>query len=246
MIQTNANYTIGYSTQGNTVYGGVGWDGHYALMMGYNTEQGLGYGYDINNTRSHLFHPYYNYNAPEEAAVRAYDAARKQMTPWAVGWEWLTGTGERERTFYGGDHFTTLLQQHSHIEDTRYMIVDNIMNGGQLGKRNDYGLDGWQGVGKYIVDYSTLATGGLIGNLAATYLGSYSLTYNVLSTNKNSALVQFTVTNPSHAASVMRLPVIGYWPIWRDHVEPFIDRQFSSVPMSQTTQTFIWYEKISW
>jgi hypothetical protein len=75
MIQTNANYTIGYSTQGNTVYGGVGWDGHYALMMGYNTEQGLGYGYDINNTRSHLFHPEYNYNAPEEAAANAYNNA---------------------------------------------------------------------------------------------------------------------------------------------------------------------------
>ncbi|GHT78965.1 hypothetical protein AGMMS50262_22180 [Bacteroidia bacterium] len=171
---------------------------------------------------------------------------REDITPYDVGVEWLTGAGQRDRTFYDGDYFTELLQQHEHIEDTRNMLIDNFRNGDFNEGNNDYKLNGLQGVGKYIKDYSTLATWGKTGNLAVTYLGSYDLAYNVLSTNKNPALVQFTVTNSSSMASGTRPPVIGYWPVWQKYIGPFINKQFSSGPMSQTTQTFIWNEYIYW
>jgi hypothetical protein len=37
---------------------------------------------------------------------------------------------------------------------------------------------------KYIRDYSTLLTGRLTGNIAVTYLGSYALTYTILSVDE--------------------------------------------------------------
>jgi hypothetical protein len=178
-----------------------------------------------------------------------YNKDEKRMdniTPWEAGVEWLTGTGARDRMFYEGDYFTELLLQHNHIDDTRKLLIDNFRNRNFDSGNNDYRLNGLQGVGKYIKDYSTLATGELTGNLAVTYLGSYGLDYKVLSINKNSALVQFTVTNSSTMASACRPPIIGYWPVWQKYIGPLINKQFSSGPMSKTTQTFIWTEYIYW
>jgi hypothetical protein len=45
-------------------------------------------------------------------------------------------------------------------------------------------LGSFSGVPKYIRDYSTLLTGGLTGNIAVTYLGSYALTYTILSVDE--------------------------------------------------------------
>jgi hypothetical protein len=213
--------------------------------IGYSNKQGFGIGYSQNGN-TNLYHPSYNYNAPEQAAARDYENARQSVTPWNVGWEWLTGTGPRSRTFYGGDYFTELLRQHGHINDTRNMMINDFRNGNFSSGERNYGLNGWDGIGKYIGDYSTLATGGMTGNLAVTYLGSYDLKYEVLSTNKNPALVQFTVTNTSHAASAVRPPVVGYWPVWQNHIGPFINSLFNRGPMSPTKQTFIWNETIYW
>jgi hypothetical protein len=49
-----------------------------------------------------------------------------------------------------------MLRQHDHVEATRGIIRNNIINGGQLTGKNPYGLRGIEGVGKYLKDYSTL------------------------------------------------------------------------------------------
>jgi len=239
-----ATYDAGYSSNGNTFFGGVGWGSSYVPIMGYGNGS-FAMGYSQNGSTS-FYYPGYNYNAPEEAAARAYEESRQNISPWGVGWEWLTGTGPRDRTFYDGDYFTELLKQHSHIEDTRNMMRNDFRNGDFSPKSYNYNLSGWQGVGKYLKDYSTLVTGGLTGNLAVTYLGSYDLSYEVLSRKENSAEVKFRVYNPSTFASAVRLPKYGYEDWYNNSVGVFLNSLFLYGPMSKTTQTFIWTEKIYW
>jgi hypothetical protein len=62
---------------------------------------------------------------------------------------------------------------------------------GDIKGNNDYKLSGLSGVPKYIRDYSTLLTGGMTGNIAVTYLGSYGLKYEVLSIDEESGTESF-------------------------------------------------------
>jgi hypothetical protein len=73
----------------------------------------------------------------------------------------------------------------------------------------------------------------LTGNLAATYLGSFGLSYAA-----SNGAVNMRATNSSSAASAFRPPVIGYTEGWQQHVGGRINQLFSSGPMSQTTQEF--------
>ncbi len=173
------------------------------------------------------------------------NAANSGVTPFDVGVEWLTGTGPRHRDFSNGDVFTEMLRQHEHILATKASIPGMIANGTMTGSA-PYSLSGVQGVGKYVKDYSTLATGGLTGNLAVTYLGSYNLQWEVTAVNGNSATVQFLVNNSSTIQSATRPPVIGYYSWWQNSVGAWINSSFSSGPMSPTTQTFRWTETVTW
>lgn len=132
-----------------------------------------------------------------------------------------------------------MLRQHDHIAGVR----NQIANGGALEGRAPYSLNGVQGVGKYLKDYSTLATGGATGNIAVTYLGSYVLTWQG-TLDGNVANVVFTVTNSSTIQSATRPPVLGYTDFWQSTVGPWLNQQLSSGPMSPTTQTFRWTETI--
>ncbi len=174
-----------------------------------------------------------------------------KTSPWKVGAEWLTGTGPREHHFKDGDPFTELYKQHQHVNDTRKMIADQLNN--SQGKdvkpgSNPYSLSGIEGVGKYIKDYSTLATGGLTGNLAFTYLGSHGLTYTVTSVDieKRVATVSYMVHNTSTIQSATRPPVIGYQNWYKNTIGKTLNEQFSSGPLSKTTQTVEWTETIKW
>jgi hypothetical protein len=173
------------------------------------------------------------------------DASSQGVTPWDVGVEWLTGTGPRHRNFTNGDVFTEMLRQHDHVLSTKASIPGMIANGTMKGSA-PYRLSGVQGVGKYVKDYSTLATFGTTGNLAVTYLGSYNLQWNVSAVNGNSATVMFTVNNSSTIQSATRPPVIGYYSWWQNSVGSWINSSFSSGPMSPTTQTFNWTETVTW
>lgn len=119
-----------------------------------------------------------------------------KATPWQVGSEWLTGKGPLEHHFNGGDQFTELLRQHEHIEETRQQIISGIANNSidqNKSYSNNYNLAGIAGVPKYAKDYSTLTTMGKTGNLAVTYLGSYSLTYTVTCVDINNKIAELTV-----------------------------------------------------
>ena len=153
-----------------------------------------------------------------------------KATPWQVGWEWLTGKGPRVHYFTDGDPFTEQLKQHSHIQN----LVKNVCSGELRQYGNDnYSLSGIQGVPKYFKDYSTLLTGGLTGNLAATYLGSYTLRYEVID-----GVLNIHVENNSTMSSATHPPIIGYTNWWDNNIGKPLDNTFSSGPMSPTKQVF--------
>jgi hypothetical protein len=167
----------------------------------------------------------------------------KTVTPFQVGTEWLSGEGPRNRSFTNGDNFTEMLKQHSHVGATRDIILDRIANGGELKGVNPYRLGGIKGVGLYLKDYSTLATGGLTGNLAVTYLGSYNLNWTAI-TNGNSATILFSVNNTSTMQSASRPPILGYQQWWQQSVGKSINESFKTGWGSGTSQSFNWTETI--
>ena len=167
------------------------------------------------------------------------------VTPFQVGTEWLTGKGPRHRDFTNGDLFTEMLKKHEHIEDTRNMIINNVMNGGALKGTNPYKLGGIEGVGLYIRDYSTLITGGLTGNLAVTYLGSYNLDWVAKPNAENGTIsVTFSIYNTSTMQSASRPPILGYLPIWQKTVGSMINKKFEKGWGSITSQSFRWTETL--
>lgn len=186
---------------------------------------------------------YGGYDGPKELE-NSDDESSNTITPFEVGEEWLSGKGERNRTFVGGDYFTELLKKHDHITSTKEIIAELIKKGVLSGK-NDYKLSGVQGVGKYIKDYSTLLTLGNTGNLAVTYLGSYHLSWSVVKMEGNTATVLFEVKNSSTIQSGTRPPVLGYTALWQNTVGKQLDNSFSTGPGSKTAQTFVWTEKIT-
>jgi uncharacterized protein (TIGR03437 family) len=158
-------------------------------------------------------------------------------SPWQVGWEWLTGWGPREHYFTDGDPFTELLREHQHIQE----LIQGICSGSLTQNGSfDYTLKGLQGIPKYFRDYSTLLTGGLTGNLARTYLGSYHLKYSVTNGTLN-----IHVRNSSTIASATHPPWIGYMDWWSNYIGNPLNNFFSSGPMSKTTQYFDFHEDIA-
>ena len=94
--------------------------------------------------------------------IRKQDSwkSSKEITPFELGVEWLTGKGPRERNFTDGDLLTEMLKKHDHIEKVRNEIKTNLQTGRIDADEHKapYKLSGIVGVGKYIKDYSTLAT----------------------------------------------------------------------------------------
>jgi RHS repeat-associated protein len=182
------------------------------------------------------------------------DGNKKQQqdntSPWQVGWEWLTGNGTRNHKFRDGDDFTEMLKKHEHIQETKNKIRKILVSsGGQLLKgSNPYKLGGLKGIPLYLRDYSTLLTGGLTGNLAVTYLGSYALKYEVVSVNKQTgtAVVVFNVSNNSTIESATHPPVVGYTSWWQNNIGSSLNKTFQQGPLSKTSQTFTWKETIKW
>jgi len=145
------------------------------------------------------------------------------------------------------------LRQHGHVKDSIDTMKTEVLfrcqsckNGGFM-ERYRYSLAGWEGIPKYLYDYSTLATGGNTGNLVATFLGSYSLEIiaSDIKCSKGTAKFSFYVYNESTAASGTRPPVLGYTQWYQTHIAPFINAWFSSGGMSKTTQTFRWTENVT-
>ena len=112
----------------------------------------------------------------------------------------------------------------------------------------DYDLGGWQGVPKYVRDYSTVFTGGATGNLAVTFLGSYKVEVNVLAVDCETGTthVRFVITNNSTLTSATRPPVLGYRPWWQQNIAPILQAlvQNSEMPMATKSQRITWTEEL--
>ena len=134
-----------------------------------------------------------------------------------------------------------MLKTHDHVKEGLATIGNRIRNNEEH-KGIPYSLAGWEGVGKYVGDYSTLLTGGATGNLAVTYLGSYSLNYTVtdIDIERRTARIHFTVGNGSSIQSATRPPVIGYTEAWKNGPGKWINDAIQTGPMSLTTQKLQW------
>lgn len=161
---------------------------------------------------------------------------KDNASPWLVGVEWLTGRGPSAHYFTDGDPFAEQLRHHEWIQQ----LINDICSGKKPSKGSaPYNLGGWQGIPKYLRDYSTLLTLGRTGNLAVTYLGSYRLDYSV-----NNGVLDIQVYNPSTIASATHPPYIGYTVWWNNHVGKPLNNFFSSGPLSQTEQFFDLHENL--
>ncbi len=169
----------------------------------------------------------------------SYTYSNNTVTPFQVGTEWLTGNGPRNRNFFAGDNFTEMLKTHDHIQNAHITIGDRIANNKEH-KPISYSLAGVQGVGKYVKDYSTLLTAGQTGNLAVTYLGSYSLAYTFtdVDVQRRTARIHFTINNSSSIQSATRPPIIGYTEAWKNGPGKWINNAIQTGPMSTTRQSF--------
>jgi len=256
MSQSGTWYNTGMgftnsSTMSSLDYDGnsINWSNDFSsnLLAGVGITGGGGGvgGFGIyNNTLWWWTNPSSAYQAGEGNMVKLRNEnfpTNKEITPWQLGVEWLSGTGPRHRDFTNGDLMTEMLKQHSHVENTRNIILDRVRNGGKLDDVNSYKLGGIKGIGLYLKDYSTLLTGGLTGNLAVTYLGSYNLKYTAAAYN-NTVVVSFNVENSSTMQSASRPPVVGYWPIWQQSAGKVINEKFKTGWGSTTTQSFNWTE----
>ncbi|SEN75937.1 RHS repeat-associated core domain-containing protein [bacterium A37T11] len=173
------------------------------------------------------------------------------VTPFRLGWEWMNGIGPQSREFKDGDFFTKLYKNHEFVEDVRNKAIIQLrISNGQNTQQDGmtYNLGGIKGVGKYIKDYLTLATGGETGNLAFTYLGSHRLNYVISDVDVSNKLarITFLMHNTSTIQSALRPPVIGYLPAWRNTVGKTLNEQFKTGVFSETQQSIQWSEIIRW
>jgi len=205
------------------------------------------FGLEAYNMLQNLLYPTYDFSQFDFSQFGAdgdpyTPPSNKEITPWQLGVEWLNGVGPRHRDFTNGDLMTEMLRKHSHVKNTRDIILSKVQGGEEfLSGTNSYKLGGIKGIGLYLKDYSTLLTGGLTGNLAVTYLGSYDLKWTAAVYNKT-VVVSFNVENSSTMQSASRPPILGYLPIWQQTAGKTINEKFKTGWGSKTTQSFNWTE----
>jgi hypothetical protein len=175
----------------------------------------------------------------------------KDITPWELGMEWLSGKGPKSREFGSGDFITEMYKNHDHVEQTRQMVINQLNQSNGKNTRdgsNAYSLKGVEGFGQYLMDYLTIATVGLSGNLVYTFLGSHSLqfTINSVDIKKRTAIVTLTVHNTSTMQSATRPPIIGYQEWYKNSIGKLTDKLFNSGAGSETEQWIEWTENIKY
>jgi RHS repeat-associated protein len=203
--------------------------------------------YSINTKNSTTYRDQENGNVETAALITAKRKDSKSLTPFQLGEEWLTG-GPKSRDFTTGDNTVELYKQHEHYRNAIIDVQNKLRNLKPGEPMPDFGfpykLSGIEGVGKYIMDYSTLATGGTTGNIMFTYLGSHSLWIEVTSNDVSQkvATVTFTVHNTSTLGSATRLPYFGYKEWYQNNVDEFMNGTIAgrTGPTSETEQVFQW------
>lgn len=163
----------------------------------------------------------------------------------------MLGNGPQKRTFKDGDDFTEMLKKHSYLNDLRRKIVEEIVKPDEERTNNlphqlNFGLEGIEAVPIFFRDVLTIITGGKFGNIGVTFLGSYNLTWKIVSLdfNNKTVVIEFYVYNKTTMQSAARPPVIGYWDVWKDGPGKWINESFESGWGSIKEQEFIWQETL--
>lgn len=158
-------------------------------------------------------------------------------SPWQLAGEWMLGRDEDPRAHYftDGDPFAEMLREHEFIQD----LIEDICRG-KTPNPGGYSLEGLKGVPIFFKDIATILSGGLIGNLGVTYLGSYNYTYAV-----SDGILHIHVWNATTASSATRLPKIGYTDWWTNNIANPLDRFFAEGPYSRTEQYFDLHENLN-
>ncbi len=170
-----------------------------------------------------------------------YTTSNKTVTPWQVGWEWLSGTGPRRREFHDGDNFAEQIRSHSSFQETLNTAKYNYWLMAQSKGSRTHSLSEIEGTGQFIKDIATVLTAGKYGNLTATFLGSYNTSWVV---NPESGIITFTLENYTTMESASRPPYIGYSAWWQKSVGAAINNYFNKGWGSRTSQIITLTESI--
>ncbi len=165
---------------------------------------------------------------------------------WDLGWQFATGKGPRHQVFRQADPATKMLMQDDNLKRMRIWIAKKGRTSVGVTWPWDNNLGGLQGTLVYVQQYSSAVTNGKAGNLAGTYLGSYSTDFKITGIDKDdNAIVRVHVWNDSDLKSATHPPLLGYSEWWERNVEPPIKRlQPKEGPLSPTRQDFYWTEKV--
>jgi RHS repeat-associated protein len=137
------------------------------------------------------------------------------------GWAWLLGIAPETTYFNQNSQMVQDILDHEGIKKARDVIKKELRNKTQLAEDFDisrkvpnYSLGGFQGILKYLRDYSVVFTGERFGgNLTITFLGSYQIRPVIVSNidqGKCTADVYIEIHNPTGLESGTRFPVFGY------------------------------------
>lgn len=198
--------------------------------------------------------------------------SNKDISPWKEGWDWLTGKHPGKRYFGLGDKMTEQLRKHTAVNKARTNALRLIKKACAIDSDStelsdedgiENSLGGLEGVGKYLQDYSSLATFGLTGNLTATFLGSYHGCWSArMRCCDAKAAVHFHIENKSGLTSATHFPVLGYdrprpsvgdWltsPVetgkkWGPTLPGSLFHDIESGPMATVMQVFDWEEPLA-
>lgn len=174
-----------------------------------------------------------------------YSISSNTINPWGLGLEWLSGLGERERIFGEKSKMTTLLRTHWSVAKAKAKIAKVIKSSNQMNGIEKHDLSDDKGILIFLLDGITLLTLGRLGNLAATFLGSYDIHWNVLMKEDNVAVVLCEAVNNTTARSATRIPKIGYTDWWNNSIGAFSNKVAARIGMGEkTSQKIIWKEVI--
>jgi hypothetical protein len=220
--------TVGGNTDGSNIYGNVAFGNpNGPTAFGYSADKGWGLGYSQNGN-TNMYYPGYNYNAPEQAAAKAYDDAvnpainnANQSYLWTKNDNWWSNT----------KNYLGLVSESAYLT-TRWLVGANsdalYLNGNVANA-----LRSSAGVTKALKEYyATRKTFGKYGfgltglydagfNPVQQFVGSYG--YKI---TEIEGRLQFTITNTTSFGSA----AYHLWPYkWN----------WEKGPMSNFKQTYI-------
>ncbi|WP_405601325.1 DNRLRE domain-containing protein [Streptomyces sp. NBC_01410] len=171
-----------------------------------------------------------------------------------LGFEWVSGTGPKERDFGGNDAFTQSLMDHYHVQRVREIAADNINIGnynmgetvaqGEPDEKTGFipnnGLNHSLNSKTLFMDFTS--------NMSAAFLGSYTMDYTVKSIDKEAgtATIQFHVHNNSTMNSGTHIaPELGgYSDWWDENIAGPLNTYYDTGRFSKKEQDITWTETV--